>query len=90
MMDGVSNTEEATKRIRKQLRRRILGLSTLTIHRHPVFDEIERSHRQEFIVAIRHEAAERSDFKELAELYEEENESLKIRIERLEADQDNS
>ena len=90
LLEGVPGTAEAAKRIRTQLRRRILGLSTLTMRRHPVFDEAERVQRVQAMELRRKEAA---SHQELLGLYEGDNERLdsenrvlKEKVVRLEAD----
>lgn len=90
LLDGVDGTEEASRRIRTQFRRKILGLSTLTIRRHPIFDEIERGHRAQVAEARRKEAASQGELLELYEAdntrLETENRALQERVARLEAD----
>ncbi|MCK9521432.1 MAG: hypothetical protein M0R76_00100 [Proteobacteria bacterium] len=90
LLDGVHGTPEAAKRIRTQLRRKILGLSTLTMHRHTVFDEAERAQRVQMLELRRKEAASQQ---ELLDLYEDDNErldsenrALTEKVVRLEAD----
>jgi hypothetical protein len=90
LLYGVNGTEEAARRIRTQFRRKILGLSTLTIRRLSLFEEIERAHRTQTADARRKEAVSQG---ELLELYESENtrletenQSLKERVSRLETD----
>jgi hypothetical protein len=90
LLHGVAGTEEAARRIRTQLRRKILGLSTLTIRRHPIFDEIERGHRAQGADARRREAASQGELVKLLEgdntRLESEIQKLQERVGRLEAD----
>jgi hypothetical protein len=89
LLNGLT-TEEAAQRIRNQFRRKILGLSALTIRRHPIFEEIERGHRLHAAEARRREATNQA---ELLELYENQNveldsecRSLKDKVASLEID----
>jgi hypothetical protein len=90
LLYGVDDTEQAARRIRTQLRRKILGLSTLTIRRHPIFDEIERGHRAQAADVRRKEAASQGELLKLLEgdndRLEDENRKLQDRVARLEAD----
>ncbi|NJK32405.1 MAG: hypothetical protein HC927_08340 [Deltaproteobacteria bacterium] len=79
LLYDVADTREAAKRIRRQFRRKILGLSTLTMHRHPVFDEVERADRHRAVKTRREEAADQ----ELLDLYEKENERLELELAEL-------
>jgi hypothetical protein len=72
LLYGVPGTEEAAHRIRTQFRRKVLGLSTLTMHRHAVFDNIERAHRAQIAEVRRKDASQQ----ELLELYEADNDRL--------------
>jgi len=90
LLEGVPDTAEAARRIRTQLRRKILGLSTLTMRRHPVFDDVERSHRAQMLEIRRKEAVSQQ---ELLKLYEgdndrldSENRTLKEKVAQLEVD----
>lgn len=90
LLYGVEGTEAAAHRIRTQFRRRILGLSTLTVRRHLIFDEIEREYRIQATEARRKEATSQE---ELLKLYaadndrlEAENRALQERVARLQTD----
>jgi hypothetical protein len=73
LLDGVSGTAEASGRIRTQLRRKILGLSTLTMPRHTLFDDVERAYRVQMLETRRKEV---STQQEELELYKEDNQRL--------------
>jgi hypothetical protein len=69
LLSGVVNTEAAADRIRKQLRRRILGQSTFAIIDPACFAEIRQCHREEELSALRAKATTNEDFIALAEHY---------------------
>ena len=90
LLADVDGTEQAARRIRTQLRRRILGLSTLTIRRDPLFDEIEQSYRVQTAELKRREAASQGELVTLLEAdnsrLEVDNRTLLDRVSRLETD----
>lgn len=90
LLFNVPGTREAAQRIRNQIRRKVLGLSTLTMRRHAVFDHVERAHRAHLVEQRRAQATTQE---EMLELYEQENERLESEnselrntVERLETD----
>lgn len=90
LLDGVPGTLEAARRIRTQLRRKILGLSTLTMRRHPMFDNVERAHRAQMLETRRKEASSQQELLDLLEedneRLDDENRSLKEKVALLEVD----
>lgn len=90
LLYGVPGTKEAAQRIRAQFRRRILGLSTLTMRPHPVFEEVSQAHRAKLLDERRHQAATDKEWINLLEAQnadlEEATRNLSARVNRLETD----
>lgn len=71
LMRYATSTEEAADKIRHQIRRKILGLSTMTIPELKLVGEIERTYRREQRAQRLSRAKEDSDWKKLALSLEE-------------------
>jgi len=63
------DTETAAERIRRELRRRILGQSAFAVSEAPVFPALRRAAREEELSALRAKATADADYKALAEEY---------------------
>jgi cell division protein FtsB len=90
LLHEVSGTAEAAHRIRTQFRRRILGLSTLTIRPHPVFDEVAQAHRTRLLEERRRDTTTNQEWIDYLEEQNTEleasNKDLHERIARLQTD----
>lgn len=79
LLDHSRDTQDAARRIRSQLRRKILGLSTLTFRRDPRFPQVEREHRRHLL-----RSKAQSPDADIRQIYEEENEELNQQVGDLE------
>ena len=80
---GVTTTEEAADRIRKQLRRRIIGQSTSAISDPPCFAEIRHAFREDEISELLAKASSLEEYKSLAELFSRDAEIAKSENQKL-------
>jgi hypothetical protein len=92
----VSSTEEAARQLTDQLRWKLMGISTLSVERPPLLDDIRQTASREGYERLRKEAESSQDFAQLAELYdkqrqqvETENQQLRDQIARLQTDLEN-
>ncbi len=69
LLAAAPDTEAAADRIRRQLRRRILGQSPFSVSEHPLLVKIRQAARQEELDALRAKATDDADYKALAEEY---------------------
>lgn len=91
LMRGTADTKEAAKRIEQQLRRTILGLSTITIPSSELVEEVHRTYRREKRDSRLEKAQGASEWRQLAEEFadraqeaddlESKNETLRARVE---------
>ena len=65
----MTHTDSAAERIRRDLRRRILGQSPFAVSDPPLFAALRRAAREEELAALRAKATEDADYKALAEEY---------------------
>lgn len=89
---GMATTKEAAERICDQIRRIILGVSTVSVRRPLLIDAVRQAARQEEQAARqkelerqKQEAASLEDFIEIADGVHKDNEKLKAESEKLEA-----
>lgn len=80
------NSKEASQRLRRQLRRRILGISAFAVNESEESRELRKQLYIDGISAERQRLQESSDWQSLAESYSAENESLREQTAALEAD----
>ncbi|MEX0715073.1 MAG: hypothetical protein WD066_00730 [Planctomycetaceae bacterium] len=69
LLSLMTDTESAAERIRRELRRRILGQSAFSVSEPTVFSAIRRAAREEELSALRAKAAGHSNYEALAEEY---------------------
>lgn len=69
MLTGEPDTFVAARRMRNQLRRRVLGQSAFAVRQPPVFARIRRAARQEELAELRSKLAPDADYEVLAEEY---------------------
>lgn len=69
LLDSMPDTETAAERIRRALRRRILGQSAFAVSDSPLVPTLRRAAREEELSALRAKATADADYKGLAEEY---------------------
>lgn len=69
LIDSMADTETAAERIRRDLRRRILGQSAFAVSDPPLLPTLRRSAREEELSGLRAKARSGADYKVLAEEY---------------------
>jgi hypothetical protein len=69
LLGSTLDTETAAERIRRELRRRILGQSAFAITDAPALPMLRRAAREEELAAIRAKATDHADYKALADEY---------------------
>lgn len=69
LVASMPDTEAAAERIRRELRRRILGQSAFAVSEPPLFQTLRRAAREEELSALRAKATADADYKALADEY---------------------
>lgn len=67
LLSSMPDTETAAERIRRELRRRVLGQSAFAVADSPLFSTLRRAAREEELSALRAKATADADYKALAE-----------------------
>jgi hypothetical protein len=87
LLGSMIDTEAAADRIRRELRRRILGPSAFAISEPPLFSSLRRAAREEELNALRDKATDGADYKALADEYfdaaSRANETIALRDEEI-------
>ena len=86
LLEGASDTEVAADRIRRQLRRRILGQSAFSVSEAPLVGRIRQAARQEELSSLRAKATAEVDYKSLAEDYSDALERTQLELSEREAE----
>lgn len=73
LLQDVDSTEEASKRIRTLLRRRLFGISAFAVEPPQLFERIQRASIEEDLAAKRKLAEDHADYKQLADSYAADN-----------------
>ncbi len=81
LLQDVDSTEEAAKRIRTLLRRRLFGISAFAVEPPQLFETIQRASIEEDLAVKRKLAEDHADFKQLADSYAADNVILKRDLE---------
>jgi len=89
LLGGATDSTQAANRIRRQLRRRILGLSAFSVGEPRLFREVRRESREAEAQRLRDSAAEDSEWRSLAESYSEDNERLQTLVDEQEQQLEN-
>lgn len=84
ILAGTPSRPEAAARMRRQLRRRILGLSAFTLPEPAVLRKIRTAARREHAEKLKATAAEDIEWQNLAEEYSVDNDELRSRVDDLE------
>ena len=94
LLEGTNSPLEASWRIREQLRRRLLSLSTMAMHRSPLFNDIFKSYFTDRMKEGREAAANKDELINFLEQLNtelgEENRDLNAQIERQAIDLENA
>jgi hypothetical protein len=84
ILSGTLSRKEAALRMRRQIRRRILGLSAFSVAEPLIFRKIRSSARLEETERLKAAAAEDVDWQDLAETYSYDNSELQTKIDDFE------
>lgn len=84
LLSGVADTEAAAERIRRQLRKKVLGLSSFTVFEPKLVSEIRKRARKEELQRWRQQASSSEGLEELESLNEELFERLLIQSDEIE------
>jgi hypothetical protein len=76
LMDGAANTQDASERLRRTLRRRILGISALTVQDPEVLSTVVDRQRSARLSHLQKQLRDVEDYSKLAEIYAQENARL--------------
>ncbi|HZQ74261.1 MAG TPA: hypothetical protein VFB08_15190 [Burkholderiales bacterium] len=81
LLGGVTEPRDASYRIRRQLRRRIIGLSAFSVAEPVVFGKIRSEARLQEFEALKKSAAGTDDWRNIAEDYAKDNDGLRQSLE---------
>lgn len=76
LLKGIYEPRDASYRLRKLLRKKILGSSAFSMREHQLIQEIRLEYRKELYQERKGSAQSESDWKELADLYANDNQEL--------------
>ncbi|MEW8288595.1 MAG: hypothetical protein AB2697_21645 [Candidatus Thiodiazotropha endolucinida] len=86
LLSGVFDVRDASYRIRKILRRRVLGASAFSVWEPESFSAIRKESRKEELARLTEHAETTDDWKEIADSYAKDNDGLQGKIDELNSD----